>query len=70
MAGDEWQTPPELFAALDAHPYFGRFTLDVACTEAYREHVIRPGVSGRRAEAVESVIGAMVYDVRHQVERE
>ena len=34
MSNDEWQTPPELFAALDDEPAFGRFTLDVACTEA------------------------------------
>lgn len=34
MANDEWQTPPEMFAALDANLVYGRFTLDVACTEA------------------------------------
>lgn len=34
MANDEWQTPPGLFGELNAHPYFGRFTLDVACTQA------------------------------------
>ena len=33
MANDEWQTPPALFAALNADRIYGRFTLDVACTE-------------------------------------
>ena len=34
MSNDEWQTPPALFAALNTEPVYGRFNLDVACTEA------------------------------------
>jgi len=52
----------------DAEPLADEDPLVGVCMEKWREAKI--STLHDAAEVVESVIGAMVYDVRHQVERE